>query len=173
LFEEQFMRSAIAACGCVMSLMMLTPAARSEEEKKDLAQQVQQIFTVRCTECHGEKVARPKGGFNYVADLKRLAADKDYIVPGKSKDSALWQMIDEGEMPPAKAKNGPLTDDEKKLIQLWIDTLVSPKDTPPTSQPKAGKADASFAPPAGLSAIIAALVAAFLYERTARRKRGV
>jgi hypothetical protein len=81
---------------------------------------VREVLTAKCGQCHGPQVPHPKGKFGFVTNLKRLAADSDYVVPGKPEDSYLWNQIDDGEMPPSKAKAGPLTDSEKHDIQEWI-----------------------------------------------------
>jgi mono/diheme cytochrome c family protein len=81
---------------------------------------VREVLATKCAQCHGPKVARPKGHFGFITDLKRLAADPTYVVPGDPAGSFLWNRIEDGEMPPDKAKAGPLTDDEKTVIVEWI-----------------------------------------------------
>jgi mono/diheme cytochrome c family protein len=80
---------------------------------------VREVFVVKCGECHGETVKRPRGGFGYVTDLERLAGS-ELVVKGKPGESTLWQMIENGEMPAAGGKGGTLTDSEKEEVRGWI-----------------------------------------------------
>src|SRR5262245_55887317 len=81
---------------------------------------VREIFAAKCAQCHGPQVSHPKGKFGFITDLKRLAGDPNYVVPGDLDGSYVWTQIDDGDMPPKKAKAGPLTDQEKTDIQEWI-----------------------------------------------------
>src|SRR5262245_25870954 len=81
---------------------------------------VREVLAAKCAQCHGPQLAHPKGKFGFVTNLARLAADPSYVVPGDPEESYLWNQIDDGEMPPKKAKAGPLTDQEKADIQAWI-----------------------------------------------------
>jgi mono/diheme cytochrome c family protein len=81
---------------------------------------VREVLTAKCAQCHGPQLSHPKGKFGFVTDLKRLATDPEFVVPGKPDGSYLWNQIDDGEMPPKKAKAGPLTEQEKTDIQEWI-----------------------------------------------------
>jgi uncharacterized membrane protein len=97
---------------------------------------VREIFTTKCTQCHGSTLPHPKGKFGFITNLRRLASDPDYVVPGDPDGSYLWNQIDDGEMPPKKAKAGPLTPEEKQAIQDWIkDGAPAPPDDPAASEP--------------------------------------
>lgn len=85
-----------------------------------LLSQVTEIFLNRCSECHSEDDARPKGDFGFVMDLARLAKSPDYVVPGQPDNSEMYLMIDLDDMPPSKSKFGPMPDDEKKMVHDWI-----------------------------------------------------
>ncbi|MBN9119067.1 MAG: DUF1553 domain-containing protein [Planctomycetes bacterium] len=67
---------------------------------------------IGCTDCHGG--AKPKGEL----DLTRKAGAAETVVPGKPADSALWQRVAAGEMPPKK----PLPAAEQKLLKEWIES---------------------------------------------------
>jgi len=88
----------------------------------NLASTVRNIFSAKCTECHGSDLPRPKGRFGYVLDLERLAGESHLVVPFKPDESKLWERIHDEEMPPAYAKAGALTNEEKEAIRLWIES---------------------------------------------------
>jgi mono/diheme cytochrome c family protein len=102
----------------MMLAMMLMLVLGAQPE--DPGAHVRGILATKCGQCHGVKVAHPKGKFGFVTDLKRLAADPDYVVPGDPAGSYLWNQIDDGEMPPDEAKAGPLTEEETQAIRDWI-----------------------------------------------------
>lgn len=85
-----------------------------------LLSQVTEIFLNRCSECHSEDDAKPKGDFGYVMDLARMAQSLDLIVPGEPDNSELYLMIDLDDMPPSKSKFGPMPTSEKKAVHDWI-----------------------------------------------------
>ena len=88
----------------------------------NLASTVRNIFSAKCTECHGSDLARPKGRFGYVLDLERLAGNSHLVVPFKPDESKLWNLVQAEEMPPAYAKAGSLTKEEKEVIRRWIES---------------------------------------------------
>jgi mono/diheme cytochrome c family protein len=121
-----------------MLVMMLTLVLASQPE--DPGAHVREILATKCGQCHGAKVAHPKGKFGFITDLKRLAADPDYVVPGDPEGSYLWNQIDEGEMPPDEAKAGPLTEEETQAIQDWIKNgAVAPLSDPPVESDSAAR----------------------------------
>jgi uncharacterized membrane protein len=75
-------------------------------------------------------LARPRGGFGYLLDLRRLAADSDKVVPSHPNDSGLWQMVQSGEMPPPDSPSGALTAQEKEVIRAWIAAGAPAEGTP-------------------------------------------
>jgi len=87
-----------------------------------LASAVRNIFSAKCTECHGSDLSRPKGKFGYVLDLERLAGNSHLVVPFKPDESKLWELVHDEEMPPDYAKAGSLTNEEKEAIRLWIES---------------------------------------------------
>src|SRR5579859_8085759 len=64
---------------------------------RDIAVEVAAVFTARCTHCHGPDLARPRGGFGYILDLKRVAANPQLIVPSAPDKSELWLLVQSGE----------------------------------------------------------------------------
>ena len=106
------------------------PAAKpGKEEKLKLASAVYTVFEAKCADCHGSHLPKPKGKFGYVLDLKRVAANEKYIVPGDPKASELFQMVKNDEMPGEDADVPPLTDEEKKLVERWVQ-IGAPHEIP-------------------------------------------
>src|SRR5436190_8105744 len=100
---------------------------------------VRDVLAAKCSQCHGPQLPHPKGKFGFITDLRRLGADANYVVPGDPGGSYLWNQIDDGEMPPKKAKAGPLTDQEKADIEEWIKAgapaPVGEPERPPPAPP--------------------------------------
>ena len=105
---------AAAASGAATS----GPAALADQSK--LTQDVRAIFEAKCVDCHGPELPRPKGKFGYVLDLKRVAANPDYVIPGEPEKSELYKMVRDDEMPGDDAKVPPLTSGEKEVVKQWI-----------------------------------------------------
>jgi mono/diheme cytochrome c family protein len=99
----------------------LPTAATTGTEAADLASAVRNIFSAKCTECHGSDIPRPKGKFGYVLDLERLAGNAHLVVPFKPDESKLWQLVRDEEMPPESARAGSLTKEQKEVIRKWIE----------------------------------------------------
>ncbi len=135
------MTSPLPAAGSLLAVL-IAAAAPAAEPAADLPARVRAVFTAKCGECHGPDVAKPKGRFGYVTDLGRVAANPEMVVPGKPEESKLWELVDEGKMPPRSAKAGPLSAAEKSLIHTWI-ALGAPASTmPPDVEPAAPPAPA-------------------------------
>lgn len=96
-------------------------AAPEEAEGVQLAGRVREIFEVKCLDCHGPELPRPKGKFGHVLDLKRMADNPDYIERGKPADSELYQMVFNNEMPGEDANVPNLTAEEKEVVRRWIE----------------------------------------------------
>jgi mono/diheme cytochrome c family protein len=139
-FGKTFLKGSALALVAGFGLVRL--AAADEGKKVDFIKDVQPIFKASCVKCHGVDPKKPKkkaaGGFRLddkTAALKggKYGAD---IVPGKSKDSRLFQLLsgpvtvtvddkDKDVPPMPKVKKGekwkPLTDDQIATIKQWID----------------------------------------------------
>jgi mono/diheme cytochrome c family protein len=106
----------------ILSIGPATVVAGDADVQRDLDTRVQSIFKIKCSECHGLNVQRPKGGVS-LHDLEKLAANSDIVVPSKPDESALWEVTRNDEMPPAYARAGPLNEPEKEAIRAWIASL--------------------------------------------------
>ena len=132
--------------------------AISAEAQRNLAAEVRAIFEAKCVDCHGPEVPRPKGKFGYVLDLKRVAANPKFIVPGDAKNSDLYDLVVHDEMPGEDANVPALTSEEKEKVRLWIDTGAA-GDLPPGIEKE---------PPATEAVIIKARASEPLWKRTLR-----
>jgi|GEM_PF-2774767 len=96
----------------------------SQAEKAKLASEVKAVFESKCAKCHGpvgiRETEKPKGEFDYILDLARLASSPKLIVPGDPDDSKLYNMVTDLLMPDEIAGEEPLPDNEIQLIGRWI-----------------------------------------------------
>jgi hypothetical protein len=130
----------LQACGPLL-LTLFASATPASEPAADLPGRVRAVFAAKCGECHSPDLPKPKGHFGYLTDLERVAANPDVVVPGKPEESQLWELIEEGKMPPRTAKAGALSAAEKSLIHDWIadgaPASTMPLDVQPVEQPAA------------------------------------
>jgi uncharacterized membrane protein/mono/diheme cytochrome c family protein len=111
-----------------------------------IGNEVREVFATRCAACHGPKLAKPKGRFGYVLDLKRLAANPEMVIPYKPTESELWLLVERNEMPPTGSPGGSLTPEQKEIIRTWIasgapEASLPAAESPPSVQPEQSAAD--------------------------------
>ncbi len=109
----------VALCASIASAPVRASAAAVEDAVLEAAA-VFEFFESKCNDCHGAQLAKPKGKFGYVMDLKRVAANEEYIVPGDPSKSELFRQVNEDEMPGKDSKTGPATAAEKLALRRWI-----------------------------------------------------
>lgn len=129
--------SLIAAFAAAQSLAQIpvSPAFAPAAENP-LARAALDVFTNKCTQCHGPQVPHPKAAFGFITDLPRLVSSGRYIVPGDLASSEIWSQISDGDMPPDNARAGPLIPSETEAIKAWISAGAPPLSAaPPSSQP--------------------------------------
>jgi hypothetical protein len=98
----------------------VVPGESKAPQEQELAAPVRALFAAKCVECHGDRLARPKGKFGYVVDLKRVAANPKLVVPFRPDQSRLWRMLRDNEMPPEGLRAVPLTPRQKEAVRAWI-----------------------------------------------------
>ena len=148
---------------------VLFGAARDEADAiADAARSVREILELRCGECHGSALGRPKGQFGHVTDLVRMAKEPELVVPGDPEASELYLLLVDPEpefkMPPEGAAFGPMSPAEIAAVRDWIadGALVAAPGGEPTEGADGDAvsgaegesdpgADAGTDPPAGLS----------------------
>ena len=90
--------------------------------ERDIGSEVRGVFAAKCAACHGPDLAKPKGRFGYVLDLRRVAGNPEMVIPSRPDESELWVLVNRGEMPPPDSPHGPLTTAEKETVRSWIAT---------------------------------------------------
>ena len=93
----------------------MKPKAPEDLSGELFEEKIASLLANRCVECHEPGVKEGK------LDLTRHSKDwapDGLLVPGKSADSLLWEMVESDEMPEDR---DPLSAEEKKLLRQWID----------------------------------------------------
>ncbi len=121
------------------------PESAHAQSMRDLGGEVRGIFAAKCAGCHGPDLAKPKGRFGYVLDLRRVAENPEMVIPLRPTESELWVLVQRDEMPPADSPHGALTLEQKEVIREWIaagapDAYPVALDSPASvrSEPTAG-----------------------------------
>ena len=113
-------RYACVACHVLLAVSCIAPdAIAASESARDLAAEVRAVFDASAGR-HGADLAKPEGRFGYVLDLGRVAANPEIVVPSFPNESELWELVRREEMPPSDSPTGPLAQEEKGLIRVWI-----------------------------------------------------
>jgi mono/diheme cytochrome c family protein len=114
-------RANIGICSAVVAILGWPPATWGDNGLPDLASKTRAIFATKCAVCHGPDLAKPKGRFGYVTDLRRVASNREMVVPSSPDESELWELVRRDEMPPADSPAGPLSPEQKQAIRAWIE----------------------------------------------------
>ena len=94
--------------------------ASSAEESLQATEAVFNLFEAKCNDCHGAHLVKPKGKFGYIMDLKRVAANDDFISGSDPSKSELFRLVNEDEMPGKDSDLPPVTAAEKLALRRWI-----------------------------------------------------
>ena len=120
--RTRHLAAALAGSAILLQSASAADAERKLDPAKDKAYEhvIKPILSATCTSCHGAKKDKGKIRLHTPADIK----EADVIVAGKSAESELTTRImlpegDEDVMPPEGKTQ--LTDDQKKLLNWWID----------------------------------------------------
>ena len=132
---------------CTLTILLAALGCRAggaDAEGVMLAGKVREIFEAKCVDCHGPELPRPKGKFGYVLDLRRVAANPEFIDLGAPESSELYKMVRDDDMPGEDANVPPLTKDEKETVRRWIE-LGAPEsatpDRPAAASPSSAEQD--------------------------------
>lgn len=107
----------LVPCAVFVAALLSPASANPAAHKLDFKKDVLPIFKKRCTVCHNSTY--PKAGL--ALDKPEGIEKGKVVVPGKSAESKLYKRItaqDDDRMPP---KGDPLTTEQIKTIQDWID----------------------------------------------------
>jgi uncharacterized membrane protein/mono/diheme cytochrome c family protein len=115
----------------ISAAFFATAGVSAADTGRDIGAEARAVFAGKCAGCHGPDLAKPKGRFGYVLDLRRVAGNPEMVIPSRPEESELWQLVERGEMPPDEAPNGPLSTAEKETIRAWIAAGAHPDSSPP------------------------------------------
>ena len=87
----------------------------------DYDSEIQPIFNLKCTDCHGNLGGLDLSSYD---NLMEGSNNGDVVIPYDHSSSELWVRINSGQMPPG---NNDLTDIEVDLIAQWIDEGALPE----------------------------------------------
>jgi len=79
---------------------------------------VQSIFQAKCVTCHGGDMTKNGLDLKTIASITKGGNGGPGLKPGNAETSYIFEVIKEGTMPPDGRPK--LSEDEKKLIQDWI-----------------------------------------------------
>jgi hypothetical protein len=95
------------------------------------------VLTTFCADCHGQRAIEDgnvQGGIDYISDIDRLV-EEGWIIPLRSAESPLIQIVNEGSMPPPGVEPRP-TNEDILILRRFIDApLFWPDDEPPVADP--------------------------------------
>lgn len=104
----------------------LAPAQESPREKQDAPlpvpsyeEEIRPLFAAKCGRCHGAAVQKGELALHTPERIQKGGESGAILVPGKSAESSLYDLVKQGEMP-ADKKN-PFSDKETELLRRWID----------------------------------------------------
>ncbi|URK87904.1 c-type cytochrome [Rhizobium sp. RCAM05350] len=106
-----------------------TPAADLTGDNAGLATQADAFIGKYCRNCHGP--GESSQGSYPAGDLKTIAADAAFVVPGDASKSRLFTSVTSGRMPLGKRP----TAEEVKSLEDWINSL-NQSDLPKTAASK-------------------------------------
>ncbi|MEO1994063.1 MAG: DUF1553 domain-containing protein [Planctomycetaceae bacterium] len=112
-----FNRFAISLFACVFGSLLVQPN-HAAEKPLVFETDIQPILVAKCGKCHTAKVRKGDLDLSTIGGLRRGGESGESVVAEALKDSLLWSMIDDGDMPP---KGQPrLTAKQRGLIRDWI-----------------------------------------------------
>ena len=89
---------------------------------------IRPILVAKCGKCHGEATREANLDLRTVAALRRGGDSGPAIASGAPSQGALWERIEEGDMPPDDQP--PLTKAERDVIRLWLQQGAKSDGTP-------------------------------------------
>ncbi len=110
----------------VASLLLLAREGRLHADEAQFEAEVRPALIDRCLRCHGSD--KQEGGLRLDTRQAMLTGGDSgaAIVPGRADQSAIWQRIEAGEMPPVTEPK--LSAKQKESIQKWLTDGASMDD---------------------------------------------
>jgi len=84
---------------------------------------VRPVFQAKCWQCHGPDAQKGELSLQTAASIRKGGESGSILVPGKSAESRLYEVIHHGEMPPEGQEK--LSAAEVETIRRWIDSGAS------------------------------------------------
>lgn len=94
---------------------------------------IQPLLKAKCWKCHGPTAQKGELALDTQAAIQKGSESGPILVPGKSKESRLFQVLEHGEMPPDG--EGTISPAELDVVRRWIDggAILGP-ETPSSSR---------------------------------------
>ena len=93
-------------------------AKQRTEKEKFFDEEIVPILSRHCLECHDTATRKGKLDLSKKARAFALSNGDKAIIPGKSAESLIWEVVESDDMPDERE---PLTVEEKRLLRKWID----------------------------------------------------
>src|ERR1700723_111017 len=69
----------ITVCALLAGYRPGAAIAQSNTPVSNIGDKVRAIFAIKCADCHGPELTKPKGRFGYVLDLHRIAENPEMV----------------------------------------------------------------------------------------------
>lgn len=118
-----------AMAGLTIGLACSRDAAHGEDvppARISFDTDIRPILQAKCVKCHGDKKQNAGLSLATAAALLRGGESGPVVTPGKPAESRLFEVLRDGEMPPAGAT--PLAEAEVERIRRWIEAGASTAD---------------------------------------------
>jgi hypothetical protein len=112
------MRS-ILGITAVLSIAMSVVRAEDRQASPRFEDKVQPLLKAKCLRCHGDKTKKADLDLSSRTGIQKGGESGPIVVPGKSAESRLYEMVHEAKMPPGK--NDKLSPADVETIRRWID----------------------------------------------------
>ena len=83
------------------------------------------IFENHCVRCHGSELMVKELNLTQLEAVMKGSESGPVVVPGKAEESKLYQLIQNGAMPPDR--EGSIPEAQKKAIRAWIEQGLAPE----------------------------------------------
>lgn len=102
----------------LVAVLTVCTGTFASEASPTFAKEVEPILSANCYRCHAEKTRKAELDLSSAGGLLRGSESGQIIDVGNPEESLLWEVLDEGLMPPEKDKQ--LAASEIEIIRRWI-----------------------------------------------------
>ena len=109
------------------------------DARLELDRDILPLLKTHCVKCHGP--IKPKGKLNLSSprSMARGGSSGPLVVPGNPEESALWEQVSSGEMPPQPEE--PLSSSDQAKLRRWIEGGAGGLPNPANSATSAPESD--------------------------------